>query len=137
MFMSQYGNQPPTLTDYTIHAKALIHIVRTVSTIPTRGPPKLTLLKLAKYYSKCKDKEITKLSDEIGMINYSNIPDFASIDESILVLSRDITERVLQHLLIEDFLSETYVTSSFNSFGADYIIEGRRAQELLRPQSRG
>ena len=87
--------------------------------------PNLTLIKLTKLYSQCKEKDIKKLQDDLH-IDYTRVPQLAyahiHLDISF-ILSKGTTERLLYYLLLNNYLAEKSIKNQFSS--NDYIIEGQ------------
>lgn len=108
-------------TDYTDHAMNIIKFVQQVG--HDASLPKLTAIKLAKLYCGSKDKECTKYMPLLSSIMKNS--------RSTTPLPRDISEKLIQHLIIKDFLKEEHIQSGFNSFGAEYIALGDNYSSLL------
>ena len=87
----------------------------------------LTLIKLTKLYSQCKEKEIKKLHDEL-QIDYNKVSQLSHVNEPF-ILSKSITERLLYYLLLNNYLAEKSVKNQFSS--NDYIIEGELCMMMV------
>ena len=144
LYYSTTGLPPPALIDYTVHAITLLYILR--YSTDTLGQ-KVTLLKLASYYARSRDKQTTKESEKLfGNIDLKNNRELmtaiansttsstttsSNID---LTLSKDTTERLLQHMILEEYLEESHI-ATYGNYGADYIIEGKKGKLLLKPNN--
>lgn len=113
------------MTDYTVHAQALLYILRCAETCGQR----VTSRKLIYFYARSKDKECTKFG-QILNLDYNNCPELRNSAVE-LTLSKDLTDRLVQHMILENYISETHI-ANFGAFGADYIVEGEHGKKLLR-----
>eukprot|EP01038_Epipyxis_sp_PR26KG_P010649 gene10649-14301_t len=127
--------------DMTLHAQILVCIIMEIDKMPAtnKGNNRLTLLKLSKLYARSKDKELQKyeniIEDAIRNLHailsqqrkpIPTLEKFLSIES----LSRDSSERVIQHMIILDFLAEDQQIS-FDKFSADYVAIGNNYEKLL------
>jgi len=109
------------LIDHSEHAKTILKLVQSINSVESLQ--KLTLIKLAKLVSKSKEKELTKYQDMVGQLDgFVKKP-----------IARDVAERILQYMIIKEYLKEDHVIS-FSTFAADYITIGDRAEYLLRSE---
>ncbi len=113
------------MTDYTIHAQALLYILRIAEACGQR----VTSRKLIFFYARSKDKECTKFGQVLN-IDYNSCPELRNSSVE-LTLSKDLTDRLVQHMILENYISETHI-ANFGAFGADYIVEGEHGKKLLR-----
>ena len=113
------------MTDYTIHAQALLYILRIAEACGQR----VTSRKLIYFYARSKDKECTKFGQVLN-IDYNSCPELRN-PSADLTLSKDLTDRLVQHMILENYISETHI-ANFGAFGADYIVEGEHGKKLLR-----
>lgn len=122
-FRALYPDSVQTI-DLTFHACQLLQLLFQVA---KENLPKLTVLKLAKLYCGSKDKELQRYlhlhpSSSKGSANQSAVP-----------LTKDLCEKMIQRMVIQEYLAEEHViTNAFNQFGADYITVGSKAGDLLK-----
>jgi superfamily II DNA helicase RecQ len=108
--------------DATIHARNIIRLVK-LFTGQNSGDslPKLTLKKLAMVYSRSKDKDLAR---------YISLFERPGFDSSVPPPSKDMAERIIQQMVVKNYLEEEHVIS-FNQFGADYVILGELGDTFL------
>eukprot|EP01031_Cornospumella_fuschlensis_P029909 gene29909-36119_t len=112
--------------DLQLHAHAIAKIVKIVC---TNNMQKLTLLKLVKVYVKSKDKETSRYLENPGI--QAVLTSVASRNSpQNVVMTRNLTEILVQHMLIQELLFEEHITN-FNSFGADYIVLGAKGEPFI------
>lgn len=117
--------------DMSIHGKIIVYLIRE---IVESGLNSLTLIRLAKLYAGSKDKDSIKyeaciLNARNKFAEKENLPR-GGVKETVATLSRDVAERVIQHMLVYDYLQEQSV-STYGNYSAEYIMEGPRSGELL------
>ena len=106
-------------------------------------------MKLASYYARSRDKQTTKESEKLfGNIDLKNNRELMTVIANSttnstsstttsnvdLTLSKDTTERLLQHMILEEYLEESHI-ATYGNYGADYIIEGKKGKLLLKPNN--
>ena len=70
------------MQDLTIHAKALLHIMRIAQDVGER----LTIVKLSKYYARGKDKECSNLISALGgpsNVVFVKVPELHAVRETL------------------------------------------------------
>jgi superfamily II DNA helicase RecQ len=111
-----------TTIDATIHAKNIIRFIKIFTGQSSADSlPKLTLKKLAMVYSRSKDKDLAR---------YISLFERLGFDSSIPPPSKDMAERIIQQMVVKNYLEEEHVIS-FNQFGADYVILGELGDTFL------
>lgn len=114
-------HDPSTLeiVDFTEHAVCILLFVKDVT---QKRLPSITITKIVKVYTSSKEKEMEKYEACMKYV-MSNNPTRSAIP------SRDIVERLIQHMVVNDYLSEETIVNT-KGFPSDYIVPGPKADDL-------
>lgn len=112
------------IIDYTEHAMKLLMIVNEVQNLKKSS---ITISKLVKLYSKSKEKELEKYEEILRGVNPNTC--------STPVPHRDTLERIIQNMVIMDYLDEQSVANA-KGFSSDYLIPGSKFRDLLDGRGR-
>ena len=107
--------------DMSDHGVAIAHFVQDVT--QQMGSNRLTVLKLAKLYSRSKDKDTR-------MFQHLSRGSEVTAEELTLSLPLEKTKRVIQQMLMLKFLREERV-QTFQKYSANYVILGEKVDQLL------
>ena len=126
--------------DYTAHALFAIRVVLHILSASNGRAGGLTLSKMSKILSGSRDKETVKYESVVGTVRAACVANYtASKGKSYYnggntsitplpspptsSLNRDMSERLLQHMVLEGFITEVSIENA-SGFNADYLESG-------------
>jgi bloom syndrome protein len=117
---------PSTLEiiDFTEHA---IRLIRLVQDIQSKRLPSITIAKMTKAYTSSKEKDCEKYEASVRALDLKSC--------QTPIPSREILERLIQHMVVQEYLNEESVMNS-KGFSSDYVVVGRLASELEQGRTR-